>query len=138
MSNEFDEVLEKWQFAAIELKRWKALESALRSKVVALGFEVHTAEGTETLALGGGYSLKASFKQTYAVDSDLAGEVLEDLENSGLEGSYVAQRLFSWTPKLSVSEYKALKSQHLAIVNSAVTVKAALPTLEIVAPKVAK
>lgn len=126
--------IQEWCNLVAQLKAFKARESALRAELIEHCFETPPPEGVLTLELGHGYKLKSNFRQNYTINGAIE-VVLEELEKTGVEGVFVAGRIVRWKPELVLSEYRALKPEHVAIVNKGLIVKASVPTLEIVGPK---
>ena len=130
-----------WDRAKKALDAAKALESSLRQEVLKdfydFGGESDLREGTENLELGNGYKLKATFKLSRKLEnkngetSESLRKIAEDFEG----GKLYAERLVKWSPELSVSEYKKLPAEIRQVIDSALTSKAATPSLEIVEPK---
>lgn len=131
-----------WDHAKKALDAAKALESSLRQEVLKdfydFGGESDLREGTENLELGNGYKLKATFKLSRKLENKNheTEEALRAIaETFGKPGKLYAERLVKWSPELSVSEYKKLPNAIRAVIDEALTSKAATPSLEIVEPK---
>ncbi len=127
----------QWQEAVKALAVAKEAEAALRNEVIAANFAEHKEEGTENVELGNGYKLKAVFKLSYTLDNKEEGvdKALTKLEKMGAEGQFVAERLVRWKPELSVSEYKKLDDKYKKVIDTVLTTKPGLPSLELVEPK---
>lgn len=127
----------QWQEAVKALAVAKEAEAALRNEVIAANFAEHKDEGTENVELGNGYKLKAVFKLSYTLDNKEEGvdKALTKLEKMGAEGQFVAERLVRWKPELSVSEYKKLDEKYKKVIDTVLTTKPGLPSLELVEPK---
>lgn len=93
--------------------------------------------GVNTIELANGYELKATVKENYSLieEDDRLESALTAIENLGERGRLYAERLIKWKPSLDKKEYDALPSDVKQIIDTAVLVKPAAPTLEIKAPK---
>lgn len=125
-----DEAIMAWDEAKKTLERAKAREMELRKHIVGGQFDVEKI-GTQNVELGNGWKLKAVVKETFTLSSDVdAVEAMLD----GLE-DWQADRLVKWSPRLMKKEYDELDAEDKAKVDAVLTIKAASPTLELVAPK---
>ncbi len=137
-----DEVLLEWQKAKDLLASAKEKEMTWRKYAVARAFPDAT-EGTNTEPLGNGYNLKAVVKYNYKLlDNDKVRDCLSRIAKIGNKGSFVAERLVSWTPNFLLTEYRELEAAEtddakamLRICNEMLEISEAAPTLSIVAPK---
>jgi len=135
-----DMLITKWIEASRNLAAAKEAELQLRQAVLneCFSFDPEALrEGTENLELGQGYKLKAGFKISRSLGSDIEAieKVLQKIEKSGPEGEFVAERLVKWKAELSVTEYKKLPEKIAKIVNELVVSKPSTPSLEFVEPK---
>lgn len=100
-----------WQKAAADLETIKAREMELRTKIVLAAFP-SAVVGMNTLPIGNGYELKAERKLNYNLKNTAEGQetyiAIEAIEKIGNEGQFIADRLVSWKPSLSLTEYKKL------------------------------
>lgn len=132
-----DALIRQWLDIQAQAKALRAQEAELRKVIVERKFSgTEGSKGTFEADLGQGYSLKCVRKQTITVKSDKVDEMLDALERSGTDGKFIADRLVSFTPKLSVREYEALDAIARSIVDDAIVIKEATPTLTFVEPKV--
>lgn len=135
-----DELIMQWQAAANALANAKELEMNLRNQVVAECFPNATV-GVNNLELGMGYKLKATRKLNYNVNNEGVDAALDDIAKIGNDGAFIAERLVSFKPTLSVSEYKKLDATnptHKRIkdrIDEVLTTSDGAPTLELVEPK---
>lgn len=140
-----DEVLLLWQQKKDAVEKAKADEMELRKYVVSREFP-KPAEGTNTKELGEGYKLKTVIKYNYKCeDNDKVEDGLNKLAALGNEGSFIADRLVSWTPNFKLTEYRVLQEdaekgsefakKALNIITGFMTITEAAPTLDIVEPK---
>lgn len=137
-----DALIVDWQRKAQQLQALKEEEAIARAKVVGFFFEDYTDKaGTENFDLTQGYKIKLVFGQNYSLPAKNNGEavkaVIEKLNKLGDDGKFIAERLFRWKPELSKTEWDALTPSMKRIVQPVVTQKAAMPSVEIVAPKAA-
>jgi len=125
----------------------KEAELELRKYIVNRAFpQKH--EGTNTLDLGNGYSLKAGVKFNYQLaDNETVEKTLDAIAKIGNDGAFIAERLVSWKPNFLLTEYRKLQEEAatsavakaiLDKVNDMLTITDAAPTLEIKEPKVKK
>lgn len=141
-----DEVLVAWQASKTALETAKEAEMEWRKYVVKRAFP-NPDEGTNTLDLGNGFKLKGNVKYNYKLDADnkIVNSMLVDLSATGNDGSFIADRLISWTPNFLLTEYRVIQEeaaegnelakQRLSIISKALTITDAAPTLNIVEPK---
>jgi hypothetical protein len=143
-----DQVLMHWQKLKDDLVQFKADEMEFRKYVVSRAFP-DAKEGTNTLELGGGYELKAQVKYNYKLaDNDTVEAGLARIAKIGNEGSFIADRLVSWTPNFLKSEYNNVlaaadsgSGEARAImkeINTFLTIDDAAPVVDIKEPKKGK
>lgn len=125
-----DEAIMSWNEAKAALDAAKAREMELRKHIVAAQFDTSKV-GTQNVELGNGWVLKAVVKETYTLssDTDKVDAVLDGFED------WQADRLVKWSPRLMKKEYDELDAEDRAKLEPILTIKAASPTLELVAPK---
>lgn len=145
-----DEALLKWQDASTALENAKVAETQARQEVVKLMFDGKPApEGTNNFELGNGYVLKIVGKINYNLSESAKPKTpgmvpwatrtaLNELEKTGNEGKFIAERLVKWSPELSLTEYRALAPQYKAIIDKALTTSDGMPSVSIEAPKGSK
>jgi hypothetical protein len=138
-----DEVLIEWQKLKDHLEDAKKAEMTMRKYIVARAFPT-AHEGMNTQELGNGYQLKAGVKFTYSLNNDnkKVEDALDRIAMVGNQGSFIADRLVSWTPNFLLTEYRALQESEtneakeiLKIISEVLIIKDAAPTLEIKEPK---
>jgi len=136
---QIDEALAHWQRAKIALQQWKDHEQELRRYIVEHGgfFDPTKDKGTETVELGNGYKLKAKKSISYKVANKEgeAFDVLSKLTALGEVSAHKAKKIFRFDAELRLSEYKELNNSERALVDSVLTTKPGMPTLELVEPK---
>jgi hypothetical protein len=128
-----------------QLDKLKDDEMKLRKYIVAKAFP-EAKEGMNTQELGNGYELKAGVKYNYNLKANtIVEEGLEELSKTGNDGSFIAERLVSWTPNFLLTEYREIQllaeegnelaKQRLYIISKFMTITEGAPTLEIKEPK---
>lgn len=133
-NTERDQLIMQWQQADKAAKAAVARERELRTEVFNKLFP-QAKVGTNNLELGMGYKLKAVNKINYNMaGNDAVDAALEEMAKLGNEGSFIADRVVGWTPKLMLKEYKELAPEYKAIIDKVVTTSPGLPTLEVVEP----
>lgn len=143
-----DQVLMTHQAMKAEIERLKEEEMEMRKYIVARAFP-DKKEGMNTKELGNGYELKAQVKYNYNLaDNDIVEAGLEKIEKLGNEGSFIADRLVSWSPNFLLKEYRQLQedakkgskfaTECLAVISDFLTITEAAPTVDIKAPKAKK
>lgn len=139
-----DFLITKWKTAAETLETAKADEMVWRKRVVDFAFDPNKKTGTERIDLGAGYELKSVKKINYGwikaadgkkVNKDAIETALGKIEESGPAGALIADRLVSWKPDLSLSEYNKLPSDFKSIIDAVIVTSEGSPTLEIIPPK---
>lgn len=139
-----DGMLMLWQQTKIDLASIKEAEMDYR-KICAdfLVTDHQKNEGTNTVELGNNYQAKIGIKFNYKLDSDndKIWKSLDKIASIGNEGSFIAQRLISWTPNFLLTEYRTLQEEKdkgsqvaadiLKEIESILTITEAAPTLEI-------
>ena len=130
--------LAQWEAAKKALEVAKETEMTLREQIAKMAFPNPT-EGTQHLELDDGWSIKLVYKMNYSLaDNERVDAALTRISNLGQEGKFIAERLVSWKPALSLSEYRELDPQYKGVIDEVLTIKPAAPTLEIKPPKAAK
>lgn len=140
-----DEVLTQWQAAKDQLASLKEIELDWRKYVVKRAFPNAT-EGTNTVELGNGYSLKANVKYNYKLlDNDKVRDCLDRIAKIGNKGTFIADRLVSWHPAFLLQEYRELELAEtdeakamLKICHEMLEISTAAPSVSIVEPKKVK
>jgi len=142
-------VLAEWERLKKLIEETKELELSFRKYVVDRAFpDKH--EGTNTIPLNNGYSLKAKVNYNYNLaDNDTVEKALDRIAKIGNNGPFIADRLVSWKPNFLLTEYRQLveDSEHsepmiadpakaiLKEVTTMLTITEAAPGLEIKEPK---
>lgn len=127
-------------------KAFNTLQQLEREKRAALykGLFPNNVDTTETLELADGWQFKAKGALNYKLEFSTKengdaklNTALDEIEKTGNEGSFIAERLVKWKPELSVSEYKALSADSpiKKIIDRVLTITPGSPELELVPPK---
>lgn len=133
---ERDQLIMTWQAAKAAADKAVAVERELRAKIKAELFPDAKPEGTTNLELGMGYKLKLVTKRNYNLASnDKVDEALEAIGKLGNEGTFIAERLVTWHPRLALSEYREAPDNVKAIIDGVLTVTDGTPTVELIEPK---
>lgn len=138
-----DKLLTDWQAASNGLDAIKKREMVLRKEILSFCFDPKKTKGVEYHDLGNGWKLKADKKINYGwiklnekeINRQAVYQALIDIEKLSPEGKLVAERLVSWKPDLSLSQYKLLNDNEAAIINKVIVTKPGSPELSIVEPK---
>jgi len=144
-----DQLLVQWQHLKDAVEGARSAEMEMRKYIVSRAFpDKH--EGTNTQELGNGYALKAVVKYNYNLDPDnkKVEEALDKIATIGNQGSFIAERLVSWTPSFLLSEYRELLKEAeegnatsktiISEIHKVLTITEAAPSLNIKEPKVKK
>jgi hypothetical protein len=140
-----DALLMEHQKLKDDIDKLKEKEMELRKYIVDRCFP-NKQEGTNTLALGNGYELKAGVKFNYKLaENKIVETCLDKISAIGNQGAFVADRLVSWSPSFLLTEYRNLQEQAkegdksaieiLKICSEMLTIDEAAPTLAIKEPK---
>lgn len=135
-------LLQLWQAKYAELENAKAAEMGLRKAVFEVQFP-DAKEGTQRVAIGNGWFLKAVYPMNYRLDGDKTEGVQEAIAKLGAKAEVVGDRLVNWKPELSIKEYRLLEKQELSdieqqikkLIDGVLTVKPGAPQLELEEPK---
>lgn len=137
-----DLILKAWEASKVTLELAKNTEMDLRKAAFGYCFPNPT-EGTQRVDLGSGYALKAVHKVNIKITA--SNEDVDKAEDAataiGNEGTFLFERIITWTPNFSKSEYKKLETgnaTHVAVkklIDGLIEETPGAPTLEIEAPK---
>jgi hypothetical protein len=124
--------LRVWDEAKRKLDAAKEAEMEARTAAVNLFFpNGHVPKGTNNFDLGDGWEAKFTGVLNFKVDDAAAKVAVQALASQGEKGALVAERLFRWEPKLSVTEYNQLPPEFMPLVLPAITSSPGTPQLEI-------
>ncbi len=143
-----DGMLLLWKRSKETLDHWKALEMEWRKICAAfLVPEPTRHEGMNTVPLGSGYEAKIGIKYNYKLsnDNEIVWAGLDKIKALGNEGTFIADRLVSWSPNFLLTEYRQLQEDAekgsafakdaIRIISEYMTIEEASPTLSISEPK---
>lgn len=140
---ERDRVLKVWDDAKTELEKAKATEMETRKAAQAFAFGPNAKEGMNNQELNNGFTLKFGKKMNYnlkATNTEI--ETTEDeAAKLGNRGSFLFERIITWTPNFSKSEYNKLDAEDPTdvavkkLIDGILEIKEATGSLEIKAPK---
>jgi len=134
------------EWSAVDAKRIEFTneEKKLRSHIIAENFPEPGDKKTHNKVLDANHKLTVEFPTNFKIvhpestdenkiSTEKAAHALEDaiMKASPNEGSFIVERLISWEPKLSVSEYKKLSPTMKAVVDKFVQTSAGTPTAKI-------
>ena len=128
----FERVL-AWEKAKTAADIAAESEKRLRCSIIELDF-ADRVEGTNTIRLPDGRELKCVAAFEYATDADRAKSCIEKLRKIGNEGTFLADRLFTFKPSVAAGELKKLAPQYRKVVDKLVDVKPKSPSLKIHEP----
>lgn len=139
---ERDRLLKNWEDAKIKLEAAKTSEMEARKAVADYCFP-EAREGTNRIELNQGFSLKMVHKLNHkiAASNDQVDAIEVEAGKLGNEGTFLIERVITWTPGFSKSEYKKLDvslpthAKVKALVDSVLEITPGAPTLEIEEPK---
>lgn len=137
-----DEQILVWDRLKQVAKQIGEVEGELRKEIVAANFDAAKQEGTETLQLGAGWSLKVSKSLSYKVtgDNDAVMNIEVDLPQW-------LEELFRWKSEISTKAYKQLvqtvasnpadatAADLLKRIDAIIEIKPGSPQLTLVPPK---
>ena len=123
-----NDLVSRWERAKAALDAAKKLESALREEIVAAHFQQNST-GTHHFDTPDGRDLVCVKKLNYKLDKDTTANAQTEI--AVLIGVELATRLVSWKPDLSLMEYNRLPDNARVIIDRALTITPATPTLEL-------
>lgn len=137
-----DLLLKAWNDAKGVLERAKESEMSIRKAVAAYVFPTPK-EGVNNHELGGGYVLKMGHKLNYNITApnEAVDKAEDEAAKLGNEGTFLFERVITWTPNFSKSEYNKLDPALPAhagvkkLVDGLLEIKPGTPSLEIKEPK---
>lgn len=140
---ERDRLLAVWEASKAAMETAKENEMAARKAAQAFSFGPAAKEGINTQPLANGYELKFGKKMGYNIKaSNEAVEAAEEEASTvGNEGQFLFERIITWTPNFSKSEYNKLVPQMAThkrikdLVDALLEIKENTGSLEIKAPK---
>ena len=132
LDNKFYEKLNAWQAVIATIKTMAPLleqEKAMRIELFGDAFPAPK-EGTNNLDLMDGWKLKGNYKIDRKLDEAVLETVMAAVRGMGVNPDPCIER----KPSLALKAYKALPVEAQKLFDTALTIKPALPTIEIVPP----
>lgn len=129
-----DETILAWRDAQATLETAKADELRLRHAAIAIAFPGAYSEGTHNLDLGGGWRLSYENRLNYNLDKVALPIALQAI-TARHGNNVIATRLCSWKPSLLVGEYRKIDLDDKRLIDRALTIKPATPSLDLIEPK---
>ncbi len=139
---ERDRLLAEWETAKGVLERAKASEMEARKAAAAFLFPTPK-EGTQRIPLNNGFNVKMVHKVNTKISAsnDDVDAAEEEAAKIGNEGQFLFERIITWKPEFSKSEFKKLDDglevhkKVKALVEKLIVETPGAPTLEIEEPK---
>jgi len=123
--------LSTWYNLQLELKRIKAAEILLRTKIFNSIF-TKPKEGTNSFVeLSKGYILKGKYTLNREIDIGTFQALRQQFEEAGIH----PDSLIKWEPDLKIREYRELTEEQMKLFDQCLIIKPGSPALEIVLPK---
>lgn len=125
--------LTEWQNKVAQIEAQAHLtveERKLRAEVFALAFP-KPAEGTNNEELPQGWKLKGTLKIDRKLDEAALPAVKEAIRAMGVN----PDPLVKYKPELALKDYRALPPEVMKVFDTCLTIKPALPSIELVPPK---
>lgn len=107
-----------------------AEEMRLRKLVFAIAFP-SPVEGTNDVDIPNGWKIKGTYKLDRKLDEAALPIALAELRKQNV----VTETLIRYKPEIETKAYKALSDANRMILEQAMTIKPASPTLELIPPK---
>ena len=129
--------LTEWQAKVAQIQAQAHLiaeERVLRQEVFALAFPAPR-EGANNAELPQGWGLKGTLKIDRKIDEAALPQIMEAIRNTF---NFNPDPIIHHEPKLNVKIYKSLPDEIRKSFDVALTIKPAMPTIELVPPKETK
>ena len=127
------EYISTWYALQEELKRIKASEMLLRTKIFGALF-TSPEEGTTSIPLSDGWVLKGK----YTINRDVDQASIDSMREKFIECGISTDKLLQYKPSLVMKEYRALTDEQRKVFDQALVIKPGAPYLEIALPLRAK
>jgi hypothetical protein len=125
----------EWLKLDSALKALRKSESDKRAELVLACFPAGLVDGTNTAELARGYKVKAVSRPAPKFpDKKALQTALDKLRAMGSVGVLLAIRLVTYTPVLSIAEWKKLEPKQRALFKTAIVIGASTPSVELVEP----
>lgn len=125
--------LNAWYEAKEAVKKYQAIERAIRSKIFGAYFP-DPKEGTNTVPFNADYDLKAKHTIERKVDVPVLQAMTPELREKG----YNLDALIRWKPELAATAYKQLTAEEKQFFDQVLTIKDGSPQIEFALNKQAK
>lgn len=140
---ERDRLLAEWETAKTVLEKAKESEMTARKAAQLFAFGNAAKEGINNQDLANGYQLKFGKKLNYkfSATNTQIDEAEDKASQIGNRGTFLFERIVTWTPNFSKSEYNKLDAEDpsdlavKAIIDDLLEITEATGSLEIKAPK---
>lgn len=135
-----DQLIKEWMDASKALQTAKDDEHTLRQMLVLMCFDPNKLEGTETVDIGWGYSLRAKKDLNITADKD-NDKVSALLQAVAAHDAGLAQGLVRWQAEVAKKAYRTvvelskIAPEVATALHEAITAKPGMPQLEMVPPK---
>ena len=129
----FLDLLQEWDGLKNQMLAFKPTvdrEMEVRKRLFELAFPAPK-EGVNSINLNGGWKFKGTYKLDRKIDEAALKPALDQLREQGIN----PDPLIKWKPELVTGDYKALSPANKAILDQALTIKPASPTVELIPPK---
>lgn len=138
-----NELLQNWLVCKANFEEAKKAELAARKAAVDHINDPSLIGKQQTIELGNGYKakLKIPIRYTFVKNSNDKADIAEikkalaAIAQDGAVGQLVAEKLITWSPDLSLTEYSALCPAHKNIIDAVIVTKEGAPVLSIQEPK---
>lgn len=128
MSHPYYELLDEWQQAASEAKKWQQREKELRDRIFLSTFP-DPKEGVNKYTLPDGRMVKATHKLYRKLDEAAYPSIREALINTF---EYDPEdQIIKRKPEIATGPYKKLPDEIRAVLDDAIIAKAGTPTIEL-------
>lgn len=134
----------EWVKTKSDLETARNAERDARDELIARCFPDGLAEGTNTIALVKGYSLKVVSQPEVEVvgkpgsrgprDLTAFKAGMQRLSDLGEVGKLLVERLVRWVPAISLAEYRKLTVEQLQCFGDSIAIKRGSPQVELIAP----
>lgn len=122
--------LQEWQAARKHLEHYKNLEMKLRKEIFGVVFPLPK-EGTNTVPLQNGWSIKGIRKVDRKLDPAALNALAEEIDQVGIARG----KIIAYTPELVLKEYRTLTDEQRLVFDQVLTIKDGAPSMELIAPK---
>jgi len=125
---DYQNLLIEWHGLQEKLKEVKEREMFVRKQLFDHYF-MNPKVGVNRHDLGSGYQLEGKYALSYSMDFDKFRKVCDS--DAGLDVGLVFEDVVDYKPVFNTTTYKQLAEEMRAVIDEALTIKPAAPTLEI-------